>query len=392
MMLANLKKIKTLNHRNVLNLIRIKKEVSGADVARTLKLQPSTIVYILRDLKKRGLIEVSRIGNSTEVGGKPPTLWKLIAQKGYMIGVEILPHGLRMSLIDFASNIFHQQHFFNLAIKGNPEFITIIKDVITDVLGQLNLLYNQIIGIGVALPGLIDCKSGNLIFSEPLALKKIPLRTLLEQSFNQAVFVTNDANAGALGIKWYNQEVGMKYRDIIYLTINEDVRGMGAGLIIDQQLYAGAYGTAGEIAAAFPPFDFLCQNGEKKFGQKSAIAFDSGHNGVPTLSKFVEGTKNGCPVANYVVEKVCDFLAREIFRIMIFINPDLIVVGGDVTQIELLFNDFVVPLIKKRIRSVYPDGIEMPKICYSPHGSYSVAVGATALILREIFLENNLPS
>lgn len=387
-MLANLKKIKTLNHRNVLNVIRIKKEVSGAELARITKLQPSTIVYILRDLKKGGLIEVSRIGSSTEVGGKPPTLWKLVAKTGYIIGVEILPHGLRLTLVDFASNIFYQQIFHNLSIKGNPNFVLLIKEIITDVLRELNLLHDKIIGIGVALPGLVDCNTGVLTFSEPLALKKIPVLTLLENALNKAVFVTNDANAGALGIKWYNHEIGMQRRHITYLTINEEIRGMGAGLIIDQQLYVGGSGSAGEIAAAFPPLQFLFENGQKKYGKQSQSSTHFHNNNKLTLSKIVEFTKNGCPVSNYVVQKVCDFLAREIFRIMIFINPDLIVVGGDITEIEFLFNDFVVPLIKKRMRSVYPDGIQMPQIQYSPFGSYSVSVGATALILREIFLEN----
>jgi hypothetical protein len=44
------------------------------------------------------------------------------------------------------------------------------------------------------------------------------------------------------------------------------------------------------------------------------------------------------------------------------------------------------------MRSVYPDGVEMPKILYSPFGTYSVSVGATALVMREIFWETNIPS
>jgi predicted NBD/HSP70 family sugar kinase len=391
-MLADLKEIKRPNHRNVLNIIRMKKEISGAEMARLSNLQPSTIVYILRDLKKRGLIEISRIGTSTGVGGKPPTLWKLVAKKGYIIGLEVLPHGIRLSIVDFASNIVYQQTFQDLPIKGNPDFILIIEDIVHNVLSRLNLLDDKIIGVGAALPGLIDCKNGMLIFSEPLALKKIPILPLLEKALHKTVIVTNDANAGALGIKWFNQEIGMQYQNIIYLTINEEIRGMGAGLIIEQQLYAGSTGTAGEIAAAFPPIEFLFQNGEKKYGKRTHAQYHPPIDELPGLSKIVEFTKGGCPVSNYVIQKVCDFLAREIFRIMIFINPDLIVVGGDITEIEFLFNDYVIPLIKKRMRSVYPDGVEMPKILYSPFGTYSVSVGATALVMREIFWETNIPS
>ncbi len=372
--------------------MRIRKEVSGAEIARITKLQPSTIVYILRDLKKHGLIEISRLGSSTEVGGKPPTLWKLIAKKGYIIGVEILPHGLRICLVDFTSEIIFQQAYHQLPIKGNPHFIPLIKDIICDIMRQMDLSDEKVLGIGVALPGLIDGKNGILTFSEPLTLKKIPVKSLLEEALGHSIWITNDANAGALGIKWYHQETEIQYHHIIYLTINEEVRGIGAGLIIDQQLYTGATGTAGEIAAAFPPIEFLCQNGEKKFDRKLDFPFHLSGNGSLLLSKIVEYTRNGCPVSNYVVEKVCDFLAREIFRFMIFINPDLIVVGGDITEIEFLFNDFVIPLVKKRMRSVFPTGIEIPKICCSPFGSYSVSVGATALILREIFVENSVPS
>ncbi|NJK96574.1 MAG: MarR family transcriptional regulator [Bacteroidales bacterium] len=86
------------SHKQVLNLIRLYREISGAELARLTNLRPSTVLYILRILDEKGLIEISGTGESTTKGGKKPTLWKIKSNIGYVIGLEILVHKIRMVL------------------------------------------------------------------------------------------------------------------------------------------------------------------------------------------------------------------------------------------------------------------------------------------------------
>jgi DNA-binding transcriptional ArsR family regulator len=110
MSLLDALKLKVRSHRIVLNAIRTRKEVSGAELSRITTYKPPTLVYILRTLEEKGLIEVSRIGESLSgSGGKPPTLWKLVPGTGYIVGIEMIPGMFRASVIDFSCNVIHQE-------------------------------------------------------------------------------------------------------------------------------------------------------------------------------------------------------------------------------------------------------------------------------------------
>ena len=77
------------SHKQVLNIIRTHREVSGAEISRLTGLQPSTILYILRILDRKGFIAISRTGDSTQKGGKKPVLWKIRPDIGVMLGIEV---------------------------------------------------------------------------------------------------------------------------------------------------------------------------------------------------------------------------------------------------------------------------------------------------------------
>ena len=204
MMLSEYLEIKKAIHRLVLNAIRIRKEVSGAELARMIKLQPSTIVYILRSLEKAGLIEVSRLGSSLASGGKPPTLWRLVAEKGYIIGIEIIPNEIRATVIDFACNIIHQQIKCGLKNFPNEKIASSATKFSKEIIKKLKLPMNKIIGVSVALPGLVDRKQGMVNYSVPLCSRDLPLQMMLQDALKLPVVISNDANAGSLGIQWFN--------------------------------------------------------------------------------------------------------------------------------------------------------------------------------------------
>ena len=257
--------IKEKSHRKILNAIRMCGEVSGAQLARLKKLQPSTLVYILRSLEKAGLIEMSRLGISTAVGGKPPKLWRLVAEKGYTIGLEIVPNEIRMSVTNFACKLIHQQISSNIEIHNSEQIVSSTKEIIFNFIKKYKLSHDKIIGVGIAIPGLVDSKQGLIHFSIPFFLKNNPLGKMLKEALNLPVIVANDANAGALGVKWYQDNTEILPSNIVYLTINELFRGIGAGLIINGQLYEGISGSAGEIYEELPNLNILLERGKKQF-------------------------------------------------------------------------------------------------------------------------------
>jgi len=149
-MLSDKFKIEIPSHRTVLNNIRIHKEVSGAELSRLTKYQPSTLVYILRSLKKAGFIRVSRVGNLEGSAGKPPTLWSLNPGMGYILGVEVLPNEFRMTVLDFACNVIHQENQVGFNDLKADKTTRVTASFINRVINKLNLPPEKIFGVGVA--------------------------------------------------------------------------------------------------------------------------------------------------------------------------------------------------------------------------------------------------
>jgi len=383
-MLLNQLKIADPKKIKILDLIRKKREVSGAELARLTNLQPSTMVYMLRSLKKAGFIEVARLGYSSTVGGKPPTLWRLISELGYIIGMEVIPDEIRATVVDFSSNVIFKKIYSNLETVGEEKLVSTIEEVFQKIIDEVKIDKQKVVGLGIALPGLIDRQKGIVNYSVPLEVKQFALQEQLEQMMNLPIRIVNDANAGALEIKWFYFGDKNLPSNIVYLTINEDFGGIGAGLIFDQKLYEGVSGTAGELVVSLPSLNELIRNGIKKYGEESDVSQ------LLSLKKLsfsdVTNPYQNSKIINLVLRKISQEIVKQILWITNFINPDLIVIGGDITQAQLLINNFIKPRLKVKAEKLFPHGIVLPGIEFSRFGIFSVAVGATALLLREIFL------
>jgi len=369
-----------LSHRRVLNEIRMNGEISGANIARNLKLQPSTLVYILRALKKKKLVEVSRIGQQEATAGKPPTLWKLVNKAGFFIGAEVIQNEMRMSVLDFTGQIC-----FQYIDNGNPmqpaEIAPAISRFLMEGLQKAGIRTEQVIGAGIALTGLVDRKKGIVRYSRKLDLYDFALYDALSAHLNFPIELVNDANAGALGIKWHLEGIGTHYKNAVFLTLNEKNSDIGAGLVLNNRLYEGAYGTAGEIFTNFPRLHQLIDN-EKRAGNTDEIVTLKN----PTLKDVIDRADKGCQSSLSILNIYCQIIQQEILRIVEFINPNIIVIGGDIADANKVIGDQIRSNVQNELANLFPIGVPAPKILFSDKGIYAVSLGATALILRKIFL------
>jgi glucokinase len=112
-----------------------------------------------------------------------------------------------------------------------------------EALREAGVALSEIAGIGVAVPGPLNNRTG-VIYSPPNlpTWDAVPLRELLEQRFGRPVSVENDANAAALGEYFFG--AGQGCRDMVYLTVST---GIGGGVIANGQLLEGINGSAGEL-------------------------------------------------------------------------------------------------------------------------------------------------
>jgi N-acetylglucosamine repressor len=384
-MLPETFQLKIASHRQILNTIRLKSEISGAELARVNNLQPSTLVYILRSLHERGLIEVSRVSAQLGTAGKPPTLWRLAPDMGFIVGLEIIQNEVRATVVNFGGDIVHQEHKVGLENIGPEQLALSIKSFYNELLEHLSLDTNKIIGVGVALTGLVDREKGLVHYSRKLQLRDYSIEKKLHDLLQLPVEAVNDANAGALGIKWHDSSVAASRKSVIFLTLNEKTAYFGSGLILNENLYEGAQGAAGEINAQIPSLDELVQSGRDKYGEEQPIIQLLNEKHSIGIDDVILLARQHCPISRDVLLHYTQFIVHEIVRIVSLLNPEVIVLGGDISDARDLISDEIVQSVKFRLKEIFPGGIASPVIQFSKFGAYSVSVGATALIMRKIF-------
>ncbi len=375
------------SHKQVLNLIRLYKEISGAELARLTNLRPSTVLYILRNLDEKGLIEISGTGESTTKGGKKPTLWKIKSNFGYVIGIEILVHKIRIVLAGLEGKFLDKTEHIPANKISEKNIVDEVIKTVELIIEKYQLNIKNIIGVGIATPGMVDGKNGHIHYASALGLENFPLKLKLESKLPLKFTIANDANSGAMDVKWYTEPTQKLPANIVYITYNQGAKNLGAGLIINNSLYYGVSGAAGEIFYPLPKILSIIERGIKKLGAENQPILKDFAIEEIKIADIMQYVKKGCALSTFVIEEICKLIADEIARIIGFINPDLIVIGGDITMQEDLLKKYIIPFAHEKTSGYLKYGYFMPEIRFSQFGKFSVAAGATALLLSEL-MEN----
>lgn len=243
----------------------------------------------------------------------------------------------------------------------------------------------EIAKIGIVCPGPLDQKTG-MILSPPNLLRWdcFPLVEILKKEFGVDVILENDANAGALGEAVFG--AGQNAKTLLYFSLST---GIGAGIVIDKKVHGGYNGLAGEIWCV-PPKYFGANTAERSITDLSSgngmvnVAKERIARGVettissnkPTTYEIFEAYYKGDKLAIELIEKAREILNGTIVFSSCLLAPDVIVLGGGLTNdLDLFFH----PLQKMFKESMPLPGLKDTPILKSSLDNDSVIYGALAL-------------
>ncbi|MCK5709206.1 MAG: ROK family protein [Deltaproteobacteria bacterium] len=157
-----------------------------------------------------------------------------------VIGIDIGGTNLRGALVDSQGNILKRMKILSEADQGIDKLIDNLTNFISDISKG-----EKVTNIGVGIPGILDSKEG-IISQAPniLNVNDYPLRSVLNEKLGSAlnVAIENDTNSAAVGEWWMG--AAKDVNSMIMLTMGT---GVGGGIVLDDKLWTGAYGMAGEI-------------------------------------------------------------------------------------------------------------------------------------------------
>ena len=279
---------------------------------------------------------------------------------GKVIGVDLGATNMRAAMVkeDTISAIQSKR------INSAGTELEVLKDVfeVMDILVDDNV---KAIGIGV--PGVVDIEQGivyDVVYIP--SWKEVPLKKWMEERYKIPVFVDNDANCFALGEHYFGKGKGVD--SMIGLAVGT---GVGAGIIINNKLYAGPNCGAGE----FGMVDYL----DKVYEYYCSGSFFQNVYNLDGEEVF-EKAKNGDMKSIKLFEELGTHLGNAIKMIMYAYDPSLIILGGSVR----LAYDFFQETMWQRIRTfAFRKAAERLKIEISELQNSGI-LGAAALYYNSV--------
>jgi N-acetylglucosamine repressor len=393
------------HHRAVvLNLIRKRGPISRTDIYNTTKIRMTTVTEIVKELLESGI--VIEVGSAESTGGRKPVLLTVNPTAGYIIGVDVRATNIRGILTNLQSRVIAQQQQDIPPQNGGLDVVEQMKSIIR-YLVQSVPDRDKLLGIGIAVAGLVDSEHGIVVFCANIpGWRNIPLKEIVESEFKVPTCIEEKARAGALGERAFG--CGRDVDDLIYYHIG---MGIGAGIISHGMLYFGASQSAGEIGHTVidelgPP----CRCGN--FGCLEAIASAKAirDHAIAALEKGVDSLLNDLAHNNfdtitsemvYVAASRGDKLSRRILQeagthlgigaanLVNILNPALLIIGGALARA----GEFIIePLQRTLMERSLTVSAKAVTVKVSELGDDAAPLGATTLILKNIFAIPELPA
>lgn len=322
-----------------------------------------------------------------------------MTEKHLVISIDLGGTKISTALVDGDGKIIAQDYRETLAAEGPDTVIERMLDAARDIIADTGMSPSQVAAVGIGAPGPLDIDAGVVISPPNLpGWDRIPLKQIIEDGLGITAFLENDANAAALGEHRFGAGQGADH--MIYVTVST---GIGGGLILDGKLYHGANGMAGEIGhMTLIPDGPRCNCGNygcvESLASGTAIARQARKRviyGVPTLiadlaqgdpdlitAKMVtEAAAQGDAEAQEIIAEAMEHLGIAMASLVNAFNPQLIVIGGGLTNIgEQLFE----PVRHVIAQRAFSAAAEVVRVVPAELGDDVGVLGAAAVALYKI--------
>ena len=345
------------NRDLVLKVIFNHQAISRAEIARLTKLTRATVSDMVTSLLDEGMVE--EIGYGESIGGKAPILLSLIADSRYLIGLNLAHDKFIGSVVNLRGEIKETVEFPVNGNNGDQALHLIYK-----ILDQLtDKEWKPLIGIGIGTPGLVNTCEGVVINAVNLDWQDLPLARLLESRYQMTVKVLNDSQATAIGEFVYGSAHPAE-GNLIVVTIRH---GIGAGILINGNLFQGDGGGAGEIGhVVVDQNGVLCRCGQ--YGCLETIAsaravvqraidlspeYDNSELAKRSenisLDLILSAWRANDPLAERVVSDAAHYLGTSIASLIGTLNIHKIILTGDMNRFGELWLQAVKDSMTKAI-------------------------------------------
>ncbi|MEU2872284.1 ROK family transcriptional regulator [Streptomyces olivoreticuli] len=368
------------NLERVVRAVRMAGSLTQAEIARATGLSAATVSNIVRELKDGGTVEVT----PTSSGGRRARSVSLSGDAGIVVGVDFGHTHLRVAVGNLAHRVLAEDAEPLDVDASAAQGLDRAEHLVKRLIKEAGINPAKIVGVGLGVPGPIDVASGTLGSTAILpGWAGTNPRDDLAARIGVPVYVDNDANLGALGeLVW---GAGRGATDLAYIKV---ASGVGAGLVINGQIYRGPGGTAGEIGhITLDEAGPVCRCGNRGCLETFTAAryvlplLHSAHGTDLTVARMVELARAGDPGCRRVIGDVGRHIGSGVANLCNLLNPSRVVLGGDLADSGELV---LAPIRESVSRYAIPSAARQLEVVPGALGGRAEVLGALALVLSEM--------
>ena len=341
--------MRAINRSKILETIRTTGMISRIDLARASGLSQALITGLTADLIKEGLIIEKQSGKYQ--GGRRPMLLALNPEGAFVVGVNLSISEISVVIVNFEGTVVASNtHALAPAHDSVAEITDSVVGAVQACIWKANFAREQIAGVGIGIPGLVNPNSGNIRFLPNYGWENVNLKDLVQAKLNHPCYVDNSSNTLALAEQWFGEGKGVDH--FLVVTIEN---GVGLGAVINGRIYRGEEGVAAEFGhITIDPDGPECRCGKKgcveafvgniAIMQNARLAALEGrwncrHPDGFTYAEVVDAAKNGADVLADLFARAGRTLGIGLSHLITLFNPrKLIITGQGVQAGELVFD------------------------------------------------------
>lgn len=373
--------------------------LSATDLSVLIRKSIPYTTRLINVLLDNKIIEENGLADSS--GGRKPQTYSLTVGHNYILAVAIDQYHTKVVLYDLHNNEIGEKLTFPLVLANNSDSLGQLSDILSGYLNQFNISKDQVIGIGIGMPGFINTNKGiNYSF---LNSDESDIVTYLQHRLDVPVFIANDSSVVALAELKMGVAKGKK--NVMVINIGW---GIGLGLVLKKQLYNGENGFAGEFSH-IPLFDnqIVCSCGKTGCletegslnvliekarqgilsGQSTTIENFENDDQRTAAAKVMEAASRGDRFAIGIIYELGYNIGRALSILIHLLNPELIVLGGFGLKAGHLWMAPIQQAINEHCIPILSEDISMK---VSALGEDAALIGAAALVMENIEHKNKL--
>jgi predicted NBD/HSP70 family sugar kinase len=385
--------MRAINRSKILETIRTIGMISRIDIARTTGLSQALVTGLTADLIKEGLILEKQSGEYE--GGRRPMLLALNPEGAFVVGVNLSITELSVVIVNFEGVVVASYTQSLEPIQHSvSEIAASVVGAVQACIWEANFAKEQVSGVGIGLPGLVDPDSGDIRFLPNYGWQNVNLKELVQSQLNHPCYIDNSSNTLALAEQWFGEGKGVD--NFLVVTIEN---GVGLGAVINGRIYRGQEGIAGEFGhITINPDGPECRCGKKgcveAYAGKIAIMRDARQAVLDeqwdcenpdhfTYEDVVGAAQNGTAVLRQLFNRAGRMLGVGISHLVTLFNPTKIIITGQGVRAGDLIFDAMDSTLDTYLSDKF--GRRTTQIIVQQWTEQDWARGAGALVLQELY-------